>query len=88
MKNLIKSKIKATDGYTLYEIPNVDNVMIAIHGDYICLVGLDPRDIWFRLGDRPDLKPDVLKDFGLTSRRDCTKAEMETFIEKVLNVFA
>lgn len=90
MKNLKQSKIKATGGYTLYEIPNVTNVMISIHkcGD-IDLVGqCNPRGIWFRLGDRPDLKPDALKDIKGWCDRDCSKKEKEDYIKKVLDIFA
>ena len=85
-----KSKVKGTGGYTFYDIPNVDNVKISIHEcDDIDLVGrCDPRGYWFRLGDRPDLKPEVLKDFRVWCERDRTKAEKEAYIKKVIEIFA
>lgn len=87
MKGLKKSKIKASFGLTFYEIPNNNRVMFAIDEDYITLVGLDDRDIWFRLGDREDLKPECLKDFGLTSTRSKNQKEREAFIDRVLETF-
>lgn len=90
MKGLNKSKVKGASGYTLFDIPNIDNVKISIHecGD-IDLVGrCDPRGIWFRLGDRSDLKPEALKDFRVWCERDCTKAEKEAYIKKVIEIFA
>lgn len=90
MKHLKKSKIKATTGYTFYEIPNVDNVMISIHtGGDIDLVGrCDPRGYWFRLGDRADLKPEALKDVKGWCDRNATDQEKEEYIKKVLEIFA
>ena len=88
MFGLKKSKIVG-DGFIFFNIPKVRNVKVAAYNDgtYITLVGLDKRNIWFRLGDRPDLKPEKLKDFGLTCCRDGGKTEQEEFIKKVVKTF-
>jgi len=89
MFGLRKTKIVVTPDYTVFNIPKVRNVKVAIHddGDYITLVGYDKRGGWYRLGDREDLIPKQLKDFELTSCRDVNKFEQEKFINKVLNAF-
>lgn len=88
MLGLNKSKVVG-DGYTIFDIPNVENVKLAVWngGGYITLAGLDKRDIWFALGDRPDLKPKELENFGLTSCRTEDKAEQESFVKKVVEIF-
>ena len=84
------SEIKAAAGYQIYDIPHTQNTKIAIHkdGDYITVIGIDDRDMWFRLGDREDLVPEELKNFGLTCLRSADKDEQKKFIKKVLNCFA
>ena len=88
MFGLKKSKIVG-DGYSFFNIPKVRNVKVAVYkdGTYITLVGRDKRNIWFRLGDREDLKPKKLNDFGLTCCRDGSKEEQEEFVKKVVKIF-
>lgn len=89
MFGLKESKIIAV-GYTLFNIPKVRNIKIAIHDDggYLTLVSRDKDHMgWYRLGDRVDLKPKKLKDFGLTSCRSTDKLEQEKFVKKVLEIF-
>lgn len=90
MKGLNKSKVIGSSGYTLYDIPNVDNIKISIHesGDIDLLGRCDPRGIYFRLGDRPDLKPEALKDVKGWCDRDATEVEKEAYIKKVIEIFA
>lgn len=86
MFGLKKSKIKAAKGYKIFNIPNERNIKIGIHddGDYITIIGKCTNG-WYRLGDRMDLIPDKLKDFGLTSYRGSNKSEQQLFIEKIIN---
>ena len=84
---LKKSDIGASTDYTFFEIPNTKKVMVASYKDnYLTLVGWDDRGMWFRLGDRPDLKPKQLKDFNCCL--DSTdKKERELFINNVIETF-
>lgn len=89
MFGLKQSKVIAVS-YTLLDIPNKRNVKVAVHddGDYITLVGRSKFNKgWYRLGDREDLKPKCLKDFGLTSCRSADKNEQEEFVKKVVKIF-
>jgi hypothetical protein len=87
MYGLKKSNVKG-NGYTLYDIPNQPNYKIAVHneGDYVTVCGKCTNG-WYRLGDRADLVPDCLKDFGLTCYRGSNKKEQKLFISNVLNKF-
>jgi hypothetical protein len=90
MENLKRSKIKATSGYTFYEIPNTNKVMLAFYSnDLIYLAGWDDRNIWFRLGDRDDLKTKYLPDVKFrTSHYGSDEQSRKEYIKKVLEMFA
>lgn len=86
---LKESKVKGK-GYMFFDIPNVEHIKVAISKydtNFITLAGYDDRGLWFRLGDREDLKPTELKDFGLTSCRSADKQQQENFIKKVIKIF-
>jgi hypothetical protein len=90
MFGLNKSTIKAASGYQIYDIPNTANTKIAVHndGDYITVIGISDNDMWYRLGDRLDLVPKELKEFGLTCLRSADNKEQNKFVKKVLKCFA
>jgi hypothetical protein len=44
--------------------------------------------MWYRLGDRLDLVPKELKEFGLTCLRSADNKEQNKFVKKVLKCFA
>jgi len=90
MFGLKKSTIKPAAGYHIYDIPHTDKTKIATHddGDYITVIGECRKDVWFCLGDREDLVPEELKDFGLTCLRSADKDEQKKFVKKVLKCFA
>ena len=48
------SEIKAAAGYQIYDIPHTQNTKIAIHkdGDYITVIGIDDRSMWFMASTR------------------------------------
>ena len=77
--------------YDFYDIPNVDDVKLAVYKHktyrYILLCGYDKRGLWFALGDRADLVPNELKDLGLLSVREGSLKEEKEFIKKVIEKF-
>jgi hypothetical protein len=90
MIKLRKSRIRG-NGYTIYNIPNVKKIKLAISKcqTYITLIGINAeKTAWFRLGDRTDLIPKEMVDFGLTSYRGSDEIERNNFIKKVVEIFA
>jgi len=90
MNNLKKSNLNAVKGYNFYEIPSTDKVMFAFHSNNrIDLVGWDDRDIWFRLGDRDDLKNKYLPSINFPSSHNGSDEESRNkYVKKVLKMFA
>lgn len=86
LKRNVKYKLNY-DGL-LYDIPNVENVKLFSTKDSLSLAGFDSRGLWFALGDRNDLKPDCLKDFGLTSLYSTDVKDRDEFVKRVVKVFA
>jgi hypothetical protein len=89
MFGLTPSKVKGNE-YLMFDIPNEENFKIGIHedGDYITIGAKDnDNNVWYRLGDRMDLRPEKLKNAGLTCYRGSNKKEQRAFIVKMLKLF-
>ncbi len=89
MIKLKKSRIGG-NGWQFYNIPNVKNIKIAISDckTFTTVAGINSeKTAWFCLGDRNDLKPKELNDFGLTSYRGTDEVERDNFIKRIVEAF-